>query len=1220
MSPQALLPDLDRELGTLKDFQRHTVDYVFRRLYVDEPPAHRFLVADEVGLGKTLVARGVIARTLHHLYDHEHVDRIDVVYVCSNSDIARQNLNRLNVTGRSDVIYPTRLTLLPTQVRDLRSRRINFVSLTPGTSLETSKSRMGRKEERVLLYRMLRDFDGLDERGLRNLLQAMVGRRQWHRDLERLAPDYDEDLADDFRNAIRLSSDLGARLHEATNQFREFWQPDLIRSEDRELRYSVIGRLRGLLATVCIEALEPDLIILDEFQRFRDLLDGDTEAANLTRRLLNYQEASGYRARVLLLSATPYRMLSYQAEEEDHHEDFLRTCRFLFEDDARRTTGLRRALRDYRRALFRFGLEDDGNGRRTALIEPRDRVQDQLLSVMVRTERTDAVGRRSDDLLREKCFTTSLEPSDLQHARVVDRLARAVEARGHVEYWKSAPYLPNLMHGYALKDELLERLPKSEPDVVTALERGQEVGALLDREMVNDWQDLDPANGRLRKLLADTADKGMWRLLWMPPSLAYLDPAGPFADMEDVTKGLVFSSWRVVPQAIAALCSYAAERRMLEDDASRSAYDQLHRGATRPIEFTLKDGRPSGMNPMMLLYPSPTLARLGDPLDLAVQAGGPMPHERALEVVENRVRRALDAAEIDVVYEGRGAVPDYSWYRVALARLDADRRPEMKSWVRRRSGWRNATHGQVGEGFGAHLEEFAEGYDPDLSLGHAPTDLTRVLAELALAGPAVCAHRALQRVGQVEDPTNPDLLAGAVKVGLGFRSLFNAPDVVGLFRGREGSEDLPYWRDVLHYGQEGNLQAVLDEHAHMLRDSLGLMDGRGPAVASQVADKLAEVLGLSAGHIHVDEFVQQDGFPGSPITTDRFQIRTRFALQFGRIRDDRGETVARRGGVRDAFNSPFRPFVMATTSVGQEGLDFHTWCHAVYHWNLPANPVDLEQREGRIHRYKGHAIRKNVARRFGIEAFGGTQADERPADPWARLFELAEAKREPGSSDLVPFWLFDGPASVERRVPLPPFSREVQRLGRLKKGLALYRMVFGQPRQEDLLEYLQEHASDLDPEELLAFRISLAPPDVELDQEPVEIAVGSKPSERATSGHARTPFELATALLRLVRRFDPDYELHRTDDYYGLTKEGEADNFVVMRSRRYGLRLDAKIREDDPVVEELREAGFELNPYHPDWARPGVQPIKVHPGHVRQHGGLLERVLESAYQEASRYS
>ena len=44
----------DATLRRLKDFQRRTVDYVFQRLYLDSNPTNRFLVADEVGLGKTL--------------------------------------------------------------------------------------------------------------------------------------------------------------------------------------------------------------------------------------------------------------------------------------------------------------------------------------------------------------------------------------------------------------------------------------------------------------------------------------------------------------------------------------------------------------------------------------------------------------------------------------------------------------------------------------------------------------------------------------------------------------------------------------------------------------------------------------------------------------------------------------------------------------------------------------------------------------------------------------------------------------------------------------------------------------------------------------------------------------------------------------------------------------------------------------------------------------
>lgn len=88
-------PDVSKVLRGLKDFQRETVDLVFRRMYTDSDATRRFLLADEVGLGKTLVCKGLIAKVIDHLW--EKTDRIDVLYVCSNADIARQNIDRKSV-------------------------------------------------------------------------------------------------------------------------------------------------------------------------------------------------------------------------------------------------------------------------------------------------------------------------------------------------------------------------------------------------------------------------------------------------------------------------------------------------------------------------------------------------------------------------------------------------------------------------------------------------------------------------------------------------------------------------------------------------------------------------------------------------------------------------------------------------------------------------------------------------------------------------------------------------------------------------------------------------------------------------------------------------------------------------------------------------------------------------------------------------------------------
>ncbi len=164
--------DVDAELGRLKDFQLETVRYAYGRLFRDDD-ARRFLVADEVGLGKTLVARGVTALVVDELQRSGKVGRIDIVYVCSNADIARQNIRRLNVTGRDDVALASRITLLPLETHKLRSNEINLISLTPGTSLDPHSS-LGVSKERAVLFWMLKEAIGY-RRNSKSVLRALRG-------------------------------------------------------------------------------------------------------------------------------------------------------------------------------------------------------------------------------------------------------------------------------------------------------------------------------------------------------------------------------------------------------------------------------------------------------------------------------------------------------------------------------------------------------------------------------------------------------------------------------------------------------------------------------------------------------------------------------------------------------------------------------------------------------------------------------------------------------------------------------------------------------------------------------------------------------------------------------------------------------------------------------------------------------------------------------------
>src|SRR5690554_7586493 len=126
----------NRIMGGLKDFQRATVDRV-HGLYLSGQK--RVLVADEVGLGKTLVAKGVIARTAR--YHHEELEDplFKVVYICSNQNIANQNINKLKISYDNKVenVEDTRLSMQHLKIfnqdydPDLMDRYIQLIPLTP---------------------------------------------------------------------------------------------------------------------------------------------------------------------------------------------------------------------------------------------------------------------------------------------------------------------------------------------------------------------------------------------------------------------------------------------------------------------------------------------------------------------------------------------------------------------------------------------------------------------------------------------------------------------------------------------------------------------------------------------------------------------------------------------------------------------------------------------------------------------------------------------------------------------------------------------------------------------------------------------------------------------------------------------------------------------------------------------------------------------------------
>ena len=1047
-------PDRAAALATLRPFQRDTVHHVVEQL-LDPSGSKRFLVADEVGLGKTLVARGVIAEFVERQW--EHVPRIDILYVCSNAALARENLTKLRIAGGSvGVFEATRFTLLAAQDQ-LRQRKLNFISLTPATALRTSGG--GIKEERAILHQLLRQR-GPTGRWLDNFLQGGVSNTERWRDLARasgaLNPEVVRQFLEELDRRPELLNQLAAM--EAAFARRDGTAAKLAAREANQL----IANLRNLLARVCIHSVQPDLIILDEFQRFKDLLvTGTAEVTpevELARQLFSYQTPEGQRVSMLLLSATPYRMFTTRLEGagpgldgDDHYADFLQTLDFLV-DDTSRFAALKAALHEYRHQLVRAASRAPHD-----IDAARAELRSLLMRVMCRRERVGSTEQR-DGMVRETLPPAPLHTSDVKSYLALEALRKHLAGHDVIELWKSAPYLLNFGKGYEFRASFDARA--DDPSLTAAF--AAQADAHLDSGAVDQFSTVDTGNGRLRLLTSRTLDEDAWRMLWLPPSLPYWPLGEPWAKHAHFTKTLLFSSWNVVPDAVSALLSYELERRCVGADAGSEgpSYHDFHRKRARLLRFAGSDGKAASMMTFALQLPCLRLADI-QPLELRKEHGPD---------VRSAMRARIEPLLEPLRPHATGHSPDPSWYWAALLLMDDQQPVEtfLEALISARSKQAPPSETEVTDdadhvsSFALHAKRAQESLNPEFELGAFPDDLLDVLVEMALGGPAILWARTL---GNLCVPDSERRRLGA-EIAEAFRSLFNQPHVSALLQQKEPSR---YWQATLQYSIAGNLQAVLDEYAHVLWEPAAWGKADPASVAAEVTQEVTKAITTKTSTVRPDYYqARPNRIERAP---DGCAIRTHFALRYGTARASDGAHELREEAVRDAFKSPFYPFVLASTSVGQEGLDFHPWCHCVWHWNLPGNPVDLEQREGRVHRYKGHAVRKNVA-----QLHGPALLDQwRPGlDPWHVLFEAATQARAPGESELVPCWVAPGQHKVERVVPLLPLSREVEQLERLKRSLAIYRVAFGQPRQAELVALIDGGKASLD--EVDSWVIHLDPP------------------------------------------------------------------------------------------------------------------------------------------------
>ncbi len=954
-----------------KDFQKATAD---RIVSVFKGGQNRILLADEVGLGKTIIARDVIRQVSkwHEAFD----DHFKVIYICSNINIANQNAKKLGIKDLMDV-SESRLSMQHLKIYQTKGHDHSYeqlIPLTPATSFSMT-SGCGNQQERALMYahmKRLQQFKDYEDQ--LSIFLAYDAEKNWAWFIDH----YEEKVLDCDNNGSgyiqEIGKELSSRIQKRAELIDDLIKNCLSNSADRKYKSRpLINELRKIFAQISLEKLEPDLVIMDEFQRFRDLIthNDDDEQAMLTRQFL-----SNTATKVLLLSATPYKPYSTMEEisiddKADHYKEFTDVMDFLFYDE-KLQNDFHEVWREYSGSLCELSKLD-----LTILLARKNKAEDALYKSICRTERFNS-GIIDDSQASEIEITEGdiLSYSEMQTLleEINYKAKRKLRYRNvPMEYVKSSPYLLSFMESYQLKKQITEYFAKYKDFQLVKGNNAKRL--LLKKRQLHNYQPIIANNARLEKLketLFEKGKNGVEKLLWIPPSKSYYSTGSVFDKNDEFSKMLVFSSWEMVPRMISVMLSYEAERLTIGKLYHDSS---LKRGRGY---FATREERRYGISRLknetedIICHVSPFLAKLYKPEDHIGKSIKQLRKELAEKII-----LSIDAVKQKYELSESGNAGAKAMIELIHA-LD-------------------------------HLEYAKPTVIPVGAVEH--------LINMAIGSPAICAYRVFDNIERAQK------LAKEV-----FVSLFNKAEssaILDLLY--EKKSDDSYYENVFKYCVDGNLQAMLDEYVHTLGE-------QNEELLKSMVEGFVDTTTLQIDTL--EHFVGED---------EKARIRTHFAVGYFNARVT-NENVLRTEKIRQAFNSPFRPFVLTTTSIGQEGLDFHFYCRRIMHWNLPSNPIDLEQREGRINRYKCHAVRQNIAYRYGDEK------------TWDRMFEKATEIEKGEHPDLVPFWsLTDSEntkVKIERIVPMYPMSQDRLKYNRLIKVLSLYRLTLGQPRQEELLEVI----------------------------------------------------------------------------------------------------------------------------------------------------------------------
>lgn len=233
-------------------FQAATVKAATAALSGDNP-LRRFLVADEVGLGKTVVARDTLAALA------DRARKFTVYYITSGLKVADQNkLELLRFLDKDDAKHALsgidRVGLIPFEEK--RKGKLRLYAFTPRTSFSNSQRLYGGKAVERAFIKLLVDelYPGLSDEFPEGYIEyGATSGWPW-------ACGAAQDKFDNVSGVFKAAYGRALRA--------EFGKPareKILRAIETSKHGQSLGRMRKALAQAALDSAPPDLVISTSF-------------------------------------------------------------------------------------------------------------------------------------------------------------------------------------------------------------------------------------------------------------------------------------------------------------------------------------------------------------------------------------------------------------------------------------------------------------------------------------------------------------------------------------------------------------------------------------------------------------------------------------------------------------------------------------------------------------------------------------------------------------------------------------------------------------------------------------------------------------------------------------------------------------------------------------------------------------------------------------------